>query len=232
MLDSIVLCLLLSALFLKPNAHTSLAKDTKLRGVRDKFFECELPVVERTPRHRGKSKSARATLSATEQLVRVDARLRRVVTKACRNSQPAAMVVKTLEAFGMAIFGSSSGAGSMPKQGWWTTLLTQAPVITPLGDNNNGPWRVQFLFDAKAGSGGFHRLLLHAICQYHGLATVSQMTQAHRTLVVTGQRFAHQHTLLDQLIDDAAQVHVLEEPWTLTNETKVAEEGEWAVVQS
>ena len=35
-----------------------------------------------------------------------------------------------------------------------------------------------------------------------------------------------------QLIEDAEQVEVLEEPWTLTEKTQVAEEGEWAVIKS
>lgn len=198
--------------------------------MRDKFVECELPlpVAETTTRPQ------KTSLTAQEKLYRVDARLRRVVTKACRNSQPAAMVVKTLEAFVMVTFGRSSKQLVAPPMGqWWSTLLTEQPTVT---ERRDGRLTATFLFDAASGSGGFHRLLLHAICQYHGLQAVCKMMdvdgRSNRVLLVTGETFRHKHMLLDQLIEDSALVNVLEEPWTLAEESKVAEEGEWAVVQS
>lgn len=218
-------------------------KDDKLQGVRDKFFECELSVpTVATPPDNHHNKSRRHHLSAQEKLFRVDARLRRVVTKACRNSQPAAMVVRTLENFVMATFGATTrttlsnrktSVVDPPTGQWWTTLLSEQPTVTARRD---GQYTVQFLFDAASPTGGFHRLLLHAVCQYHGLHAVSKMVdiggKSNRALIVTGQAIRHKHTMLAQLIDDADQVEILEEPWTLTEKTTVAEEGGWAVIKS
>ena len=221
------------------DALTRLAKDDKLQGVRDKFFECELPVQQQQQNRRDEKARHRQNLTAQEKLYRVDTRLRRVVTKACGNSLPAAMVVKTLETFVRATFGkhaSKKHAVSVPAGQWWTTLLTEAPTVTKRRD---GKLTVCFLFDAQSSSGGFHRLLLHAICQFHGLQAVSKMVdiegRSNRALIVTGeteQYHCNKHALLDQLIDDAAQVDILEEPWTMAEPAKVCQEGEWALVQS
>ena len=210
-------------------------RDDKLQSVRDKFFECELP-VQSVVHNNNQNKLHARHLSAQEKLYRVDARLRRVVTKACRNSQPAAMVTKTLENFVMVTFASSSKTEALvaPVGQWWTSILAEPPTTTQRRD---GRMTVQFLFDAASATGGFHRLLLHAVCQYHGLQAVSKMVdleerRQHRALIVTGDAIRHKHTLVAQLIDDADQVEILEEPWTLTEKTQVAEEGEWAVVKT
>eukprot|EP00977_Amphora_coffeiformis_P014339 scaffold3973_cov161-Amphora_coffeaeformis.AAC.8 len=222
-------------------------KDDKLQGVRDKFFAGELPVPQTTTAHR--ERAPVESLTPQEKLFRVDARLRRVVTKACRNSQPAAMVVKTLECFIMATYyhrhhshtsSSSKPRFTAPTGQWWSNLLTQVPTVTTTTtrrDNEQLVVSVQFLFDAASPTGGFHRLLLHAVCQYHGLTAVSQMTQvggrSNRALLVSGATIRHKHTLLEQLIDDAAQVEMLEEPWTSVKPVdEINEEGEWAVVKS
>ena len=159
------------------------------------------------------------------------------------------MVVKTLEHFIMSTYhhhpsfssGSDSGKKrfTAPTGQWWSTLLTQAPTVLSTVSRREQDVathvRVQFLFDAASPTGGFHRLLLHAVCQYHGLTAVSQMIEhagcSNRALVVTGSRIRHEHTLLEQLIDDAAQVEMLEEPW-LRVDSEVKEEGEWTVVKS
>ena len=221
-------------------------KDDKMRGVRDKFFAGELPVPNNNTTTR-REKAPVETLTPQEKLFRVDARLRRVVTKACRNSQPAAMVVKTLENFIMATYyhrrhhsSSSSKRFAAPTGQWWSTLLTQAPTVTTTARRDDDQTiSVQFLFDAASPTGGFHRVLLHAVCQYHGLTAVSQMIElagrSNRALLVTGAPIRHKHTLLEQLIDDAAEIEILEEPWTvLTEKTvdEIKEESEWAVVKS
>ena len=59
----------------------------------------------------------------------------------------------------------------------------------------------RIFFDASSSTGGFHRLLLHAICQFHGLNATSATTTATittlsakthekeaRLLTVTGKR--------------------------------------------
>ena len=54
---------------------------------------------------------------------------------------------------------------------WWSDLLLQAPKVT---NANNHRRVVQFVFDNDSSTGGFHRLLLHAAVQYHGLVAVSK----------------------------------------------------------
>jgi hypothetical protein len=119
-------------------------------------------------------------------------------------------VVLTLETYLRSVFGDE-----VPPSGqWWTTLLYEAPEITSTSSDTK---TIQFLFDGQSATGGFHRLLLHAVCQYHGLVAVSQSIDKHRALVVSGSHSAPD-TLLAQLIDDADQLPLLEEPWTLIEE--------------
>lgn len=251
----------ISLLFLAPRSVErtfSFLQDETLKGVRDKFFAGELPASTATShrrrRHDDTAAAAGKKLTPQQKLFRVDARLRRVVTRACRNSQPAAMVVKTLETFLLATYGD--GRGTAPAGHWWTTLLSHAPAVSSAASDDRVVRRkVRFLFDATSPTGGFHRLLLHAVCQYHGLTAVSQMItttdedddgkqqrqRQHRALVVTAApgviavptTAAAADTLLEQMIDDAAQVEILEEPWTLADPTpQVKEEGGWTVVKS
>ena len=185
-----------------------LAQDEKLRTVRDYFLQGALPVTTTVPTRRPPAVTAR------ERLFRIDGRLRRVVTKACSNSLPAARVVLTLETFVRSVYNDTI----VPPPGqWWATLLREAPVVVTRKAATTTTTSIQFLFDGKSPTGGFHRLLLHAVCQYHGLAAVSQTVHTHRALMVTGQTCAPD-TLLAQLIEDASQLALLEEPWTLVGD--------------
>mmetsp|Transcript_6190 Transcript_6190/g.13943 ORF Transcript_6190/g.13943 Transcript_6190/m.13943 type:complete len:85 (+) Transcript_6190:52-306(+) len=61
---------------------------------------------------------------------------------------------------------------------------------------------VRFYFDTTSSQGGFHRVLLHAVCQFHGFHAVSNTTRvggkSARVLTVTGI-LSSQHRLVPLL---------------------------------
>jgi len=69
------------------------------------------------------------------------------------------------------------------KDCWWKGLLLQNPSVCSVSSkakedyasSEQPGYRAQFSFDAESPTGGFHRLLLQSICQFHGLTTVSRM---------------------------------------------------------
>lgn len=193
--------------------------------MRDQFFEGELP---RRPTR--VSQPTGAPLTGHAMFYRVDLRLRRIAVQACRHSPSAAVTVKTMEAFLVTSFGPTP-----PEAGpWWSTLWRQRPTVTHHAD---GQRTLQFLFDATSDQGGYHRLLLHALCQFHGLAAVSTNLVASaadgpaRSLRVTGAPvLGRAPRLLRQIIPDTAdEVPVLEEPWTTLTEEEAHDS--WEVVE-
>lgn len=101
---------------------------------------------------------------------------------------------------------TSNNNNNNNKEYWWKGLLLHSPTGVSLrtkeyaASGEQPGYRAQFSFDAESPTGGFHRLLLQSICQFHGLTTVSRMlyvdvpterggisgrTKA-RTLIVTG----------------------------------------------
>jgi hypothetical protein len=56
---------------------------------------------------------------------------------------------------------------------WWESLLLECPTVTRRKDSDRVA--AQFFFDSTLPTAGFHRLLLHAVCQFHGLNVVSRM---------------------------------------------------------
>ena len=148
--------------------------DPTLRDLRDRFFEGELPSL---PNWNSKStaipeKSRSRALTVQDRLNRVDARLRRVVVKAVNNSCPAARVVQRFEAF---VLGTFSPTDSSPKEDEdWKGLLLEPPTV--VSERGVVPSiAIRFHFDPDSSTGGFHRLLLHAVCQFHGLDVESRM---------------------------------------------------------
>jgi hypothetical protein len=155
------------------------------------------------PVESSRMRRCRRHLTASEMMNRIDGRLRRVVVKSCTNSYAAASVVETFESFIVDTFTdkttnskedyTSSNTHNSLKEGWWQSLLLEQPTVTHRKD---GKIVVQFFFEAPsdtasaaaggdgkkdaeaaaiAAKGGFHRILLHAVCQFHGLRAVSNM---------------------------------------------------------
>jgi len=197
-------------------------QDDALKSAREQFFEGAgpLPTTTATCRQRSKPKEqGPLLLSASDRLHRVDPRLRRVVVRACRNSYAAAKVVELFEECVVSVFrGDGDWVLVTPvasvadettaldgdnnnNNTWWKDLLLQSPTVDT--NNGTGDYRAQFYFHPTSPTGGFHRLLLQAVCQFHGLHTVSRMVydvvqmesgsrSKARALTVTGARMTEE----------------------------------------
>ena len=159
-----------------------LMTDPRYESLRDKYLDGELPVLEQ-PRCSGPAIPIQWTPDL--MLNRIDSRLRRVVIKAGTNSQPAFLVMKRLEDHVMRLFTGSDAPGED-----LTDLLLAVPTLRTLADSVH---TCQFYFHPNSPTGGFHRLLLHAICQFHGLRVSSRTVDVEigehrqaRALTVTG----------------------------------------------
>ena len=139
-------------------------------------------------------------LTPLERYHRIEPRLRNILVKACVNSFAASKVVTTMQGFLICdAYKCSSGGdmktklsydGKMTRQQWSEMGLLEPPTVTekPSSDSiaskdddlqeadvkisKDPPTLViRFLFDADSSTGSFHRLLLNAVCQFHGLKT-------------------------------------------------------------
>jgi hypothetical protein len=140
--------------------------ESKYQVARQRFLDGEILVADdqkRQSRHSNVEKE----LTPTTMLHRIDARLRRVVMKAAANSQPAFLVLKRFEDTVVRAF---AGEGPMESD-MFLDLLLEPPLVFPHSD---GLYNYKFYFHAESPTGGFHRLLLHAICQFHGLHVTSK----------------------------------------------------------
>jgi len=174
--------------------------DDKLRDVRERFFSGELP--ERRSSNIRKSITAYAEGTARDRLNRIDARLRSVLVRACQKSYPAQKVVERFETYVIRTF-STAPEAKTALDDWDDLLLTPPSVVSTellqssRNDAGDQPSKisVQFFFDPESSTGGFHRILLQGVCQYHGLHAVSKSTVGScatpkaRSLEVTGSRF-------------------------------------------
>ena len=152
-------------------------EDNKLHGLRDKFFAGELQEQPTRPRdHRLVSSKP---LTPEDMMNRIDDRLRRVVVKACTNSFPASQVVDNLETF---LVRSYAGKKDKLPRETWNDVLLEPPTMTERKHDDMVIYK--FLFDAESSAGGFYRLLLHGLCQFHGLqatsSTVDVMIDNHK----------------------------------------------------
>lgn len=180
-----------------------------------------MPVAS-TDYPRGSGARKKGPLTAADMLNRVDQRLRRLVTRACRNSYAAAKVVELFEEFIVASFGEKTVRLKSLDESWWKNLLLECPTITQRNDNHR--CTAHFLFHATAPTGGFHRLLLHAVCQFHGLHAnlrtehnfaIADVVTDTRVLVVNGNvdepsRYRLSQHLADEVEDSSTAIHVVE----------------------
>jgi len=57
-----------------------------------------------------------------------------------------------------------------------STLITD-PIVARVNKSDSSPKkRLQYIFDAKSPTGAYHRLLVHALCKFHGLHSISSDT--------------------------------------------------------
>jgi hypothetical protein len=143
---------------------TRFLQDKTLQSVRDRFFEGEFATM-RVP-----NKVHPTPADSPEQwMKRIDSRLRPVIIKACTNSYPATCVVRVLEEFLVQHYYDTQSK-PLPLH-WWHNLLVKAPELAHVNDK----MVVEFSFPVDSSQGGFHRLLLHAVAQFHGLHVVSRL---------------------------------------------------------
>jgi len=173
--------------------------DDELKGVRDRFFEGELPNRSQ-PSHKV---GLQGPLTAQDMMNRIENRLRKVVVKACTNSYPAAKVVESFEDF---VIRALAGKKLKVSSDWWKDLLLEQPTVTTRKDSRTV---ARFYFDAESSTGGFHRLLFHAVAQFHGLKAVSEMVNIQigdksqaRALTVSGAISEAKYRLLDHIVKE------------------------------
>ena len=165
-------------------------EDSSLKIVREQFFEGSLPCDI----HSSSSSSKRKVVLDSNQLTplerfhRIETRLRRIVVKACENSYAASKVVNTLENFLVQVYNGEEDTCSAEE---WKEILLDVPVVTTQKKKNEETGKViKFFFDADSSTGGFHRLLLHGVCQFHSLRATSSTTRINgkkaRALIATG----------------------------------------------
>ena len=163
-------------------------ENKELKGVRERFFEGELPESNANSKARKARRSSEYPLTIEARMNRIDPRLQNVIVRACNNSEPASRVVDMFEKFVVASFG---GEKAELTDSWWKDILLVRPNIAE--SEKSSHVTVKFFFEAISSKGGFHRLLLHAITQFHGLRAVSSILKVEigeassaRALAVTG----------------------------------------------
>ena len=213
---------------------TQFLQEEKFRDLRDQFFAGSgmLSATTRATNSSRTTKSSSSqqpsSASAADLYRRIDGRLQRVVVKACENSGPACRVVETFEEYLVNIFSATTatakeegGGEEEPtpqessrsstvddqKKEFWDGILLERPSVTYYDDADNmgtTTKSVSLLFDGTSPSGGFHRLLVHAVSSFHCLkaktSTVCSGTEVvARVLVVQGDIRGSNHRLLDHL---------------------------------
>ena len=185
---------------LDPKLHESKAmkqfrEDKSLRLVREQFFEGSLPCDIHTSTASSKRKVVvDDALTPLERFHRIETRLRRIVVKACENSYAASKVVNTLEKFLLQVYSGEEDTCSTEE---WKEILLEPPVVTTskrkIKDGEEGASTgkiIKFYFDSDSSTGGFHRLLLHGVCQFHSLKATSSTSRLNgkkaRVLTATG----------------------------------------------
>jgi hypothetical protein len=143
-----------------------------------------------------------SSLTPLERFHRIEPRLRNILVKACVNSFAASKVVHALQGFlifesykcgDKKMKKAWSYEDGMTNEKWAEMGLLEAPTVAEVAQGRNetnsdghfdrdyrdeddtpkNPALItHFLFDSESSTGGFHRLLLQAVCQFHGLKTV------------------------------------------------------------
>ena len=192
-------------------------EDDKLHDLRDKFFAGELQ--EQPTRPRDHKLVSSKPLTPEDMMNRIDDRLRRVVVKACTNSFPASQVVDNLETFLVRAYAGKKD--KLPRE-TWSDMLLEPPTVTER--KRDDMVICKFLFDAQSSAGGFYRLLLHGLCQFHGLqatsSTVDIMIENHkqaRILTATGTLSGPKVRLVEQVMKRQEPASVPESFEAVTN---------------
>ena len=174
----------------------------RLEEIRDRFVDGEVGrnnSITKGAQERMKKRQEELFLDGDRMMrVNVNVRLMNVVVRACKSSGFTRNVV---DAFERLLVNNMSGRGvemachdsdeTEADIDIWNQVMVQKPFITRkksmgLGDTGSGVI-ARMLFREDESKGAFNRLLLHAVCQFHGLDTCSTTTsKGYRMLTVTG----------------------------------------------
>jgi hypothetical protein len=158
--------------------------DKQLQTIRDKFFEGEL--YGKPQSTTGNKQTTKGPLTREQRMNRIDNRVRHVVVQSIENSYPATMVLEAFESFLLQAYNQDSiHRETETESDVWKDILVDPPTISKQGDDTSF-LVIRFLFDRESSTGGFHRLLLHALVQFHGLTATSSTTSNGRLLTATG----------------------------------------------
>lgn len=121
----------------------------------------------------------------TQSLARIEPRLRRLVVRACQNSYAATNVMQRLEDYLLHRFYPDIGETDFHAE-WWSDLLIEVPTIEEREqlESKGKTLSLTFSFQASQNS-GFHRLLLHALCQFHGLKAFAKTSKSDKDVRVS-----------------------------------------------
>jgi hypothetical protein len=183
----------------------------EMQNIRERFVQGEVGVVQDSmsqlaiQRHKRreeqKYKSGRRMLKEN-----VDTRLLDVIVRACQASKFSRSVVSAFERLIVGHMSNDQSSMSTYKMDAdidiWNEILVQKPFITRKTANTGGGFILRLLFNEHESKGAFHRLLLHAVTQFHGLDTTSNSTSKGRVLTVTGSCKGSQFKLLDYVVEE------------------------------
>jgi hypothetical protein len=135
------------------------------------------------------AKNKRLPSPEKHSLARIEPRLRRLVVRAGHNSCAATNVMQRFEDYILQHYFPELGYEKVLLAEWWTGLLADEPTTkmnvveepeagceassssSPQGSNKL--LQLEFVFPDTPNA-GFHRLLLHAVCQFHGLKATAK----------------------------------------------------------
>lgn len=174
--------------------------DVQMISIRNKFFEGEIGYIGPSSHTRTQNTVQRIDATPRKMLEGVPERLRDVVVRACSTSQATVKVLDAYEEFLVQSFGErETSPASMDNI--ISGHLLEPPTVT---QTKSGSTVARFCFDSESSAGGFHRLLLHAVCNFHSLHAASTTVDSEsrdsvRLLTVTGTILGP-HVRLSQVI--------------------------------
>lgn len=188
------------------DAHSSqvqLNLDPKeVMRIRERFVDGEVGVGGQD---RGMTQGAKDRMKRRQDLLfkdghrmmksNVNERLMNVVVRSCKSSGFTRNVVDAFERLlvnNMSDTDNDNGNGKIssshnsdPDGDIWKKVVVQNPFITR---KEKIGVMIRMLFNEGERKGAFNRLLLHAVCQFHGLDTCSTTTsKGYRMLTITGR---------------------------------------------
>jgi len=163
----------------------SLIQDKKLEHTCHQFFDGEIGYGP--PNVRVKPKINQDCSSPTMMMNRIQGRLRNVIIRACSSKT----TVKIVDAFEECLCRCFLNEQSNYKESIPCDVKTLLTELKTKKQEKSDQITAYFYFDADSSSAGFHRLLLHGICQFHSLHAISNTVDFNkkpaRQLVVTGK---------------------------------------------